>query len=864
MIDPRQPDYTFTPVHADRPGIRCAPEDPTDEPVVTVVTPFYNNARELFHQTARCVLGQTLQQWEWVIVNDAATDAEALAVLESYRRADPRIRVVDHAENRGLAASRNTGFEHARTEHVFLLDDDDLIEPTTLEKAFWFLTSYPEFGFVNGWTVGFGGQQYLWQVGFEEREAFLNENRVTALAMVRKSVHQAVGGYDEQARGGLEDWDFWLRCADAGYWGATIPEFLLWYRRRADHGQRWETLASDEKLTAFREELHRRYPKLAESGFPDVRVPGQTPFEPVRPDLPCANRLAKDTPRLLMIVPWLQLGGADKFNLDVLDQLRSRGWQTTVATSLEGDNAWLPEFSRRSEDVFVLPHFLRRRDWPVFLRYLIQSRKPEVVLTTNSELGYLLLPYLRANCPEPTYVDYCHMEEEYWKGGGYPRHAVARQPELDLNIVSSNHLKQWMVDRGADPDRIEVCHTNQDPSAWKPLPEARRRVRRRYGLDDDEPLILYVGRLCRQKKPRVFAPVMKNVAEAGVRFQALVAGYGEDEGWLRDYLTEHHLTDRVHMLGAVPNESMKELMAAGDLLFLPSLWEGIALTLFEAMSVGLAVAATDVGGQRELVTPECGVLVEPSDDETEIRTHTRILCDLLPDVARLRAMGQAGRQRIIDHFQLRHMGDCMVSAFERAAERKASEPRPRMDPQSAHEQATLAVEYMRMSGLLEHHWSHAQYAQLGGEAGERLIVLEKERERLWQELQVVQGEAAKIESLWAELQAMKAEAEKVNDLWQELQAARAEVGRLSAAWDELRSAEQVARTECERLSACWQEQKDFIDQQAARLSDLTDYAGDLERLRDEMSAEIARRDRWFEARVRRLVRGALRRLGLRQ
>jgi len=55
--------------------------------------------------------------------------------------------------------------------------------------------------------------------------------------MVRRPVFLSVGGYDETIRGDLEDWDFWLKCANAGYWGATIPEYLDWYRRRADHAE---------------------------------------------------------------------------------------------------------------------------------------------------------------------------------------------------------------------------------------------------------------------------------------------------------------------------------------------------------------------------------------------------------------------------------------------------------------------------------------------------------------------------------------------------------------------------------------------------------------------------------------------------
>ena len=70
------------------------------------------------------------------------------------------------------------------------------------------------------------------------------------------------------------------------------------------------------------------------------------------------------------------------------------------------------------------------------------------------------------------------MEEESWKRGGYPRMSIERQELLDLHIVSSDHLRNWMVERGAEPERIRVCYTNIDPAEWRPEPELRKRVRR--------------------------------------------------------------------------------------------------------------------------------------------------------------------------------------------------------------------------------------------------------------------------------------------------------------------------------------------------------------------------------------------------
>jgi len=89
------------------------------------------------------------------------TDRVALDTLEHYRHRDGRICVVDHGTNRGQSAARNTGFGVARTEFVVQLDADDLLEPTAVEKWLWFLESFPEYAFVNGFTVGFWSEDIL-------------------------------------------------------------------------------------------------------------------------------------------------------------------------------------------------------------------------------------------------------------------------------------------------------------------------------------------------------------------------------------------------------------------------------------------------------------------------------------------------------------------------------------------------------------------------------------------------------------------------------------------------------------------------------------------------------------------------------
>lgn len=710
MIDPRQPDYQSTPVAASRAGfdyrLAQTSQHAVSAPAVSVVTPFFNTG-PVFHETAASLFKQSLQNFEWIIINDGSTVPASLAMLDEYRikaQTDSRIRIIDLARNVGPGGGRNAGFTAAKAPYVFQLDADDLIEPTTLEKCAWYLAGNPQCAFVKGWTVGFDHKPHVWSRGFHDGAHFLTENVSTITAMIRRDVFLNAGGYDETIVGGMEDWDLWVRLASRGIWGSTIPEYLDWYRRRPNHSDTWQDWDGGARQKAFAQRLRERYPTLTAANFPPVPVRTPIPFEEVPRELPISNPLAQRGKRLLMIVPWLTMGGADLFNIHLIKLLQERGWEVSVVSTLAGDQGWMAQFTKLTPDVFVMPHFLPAVQRPLFIRYLIQTRQPDVVLNTNSEMGYLVLPYLRSHFPNTPFVDYNHMEENYWKNGGYPRYAAGCQEQLDLNIVSSHHLKQWMVDRGADPSRIEVCTTNEDTQRWKPDPVARANVRGTLGISDQTPVLLYAGRICEQKQPRVFASTILELKNQGLSFLALVAGDGVDKPFLEEFVSRNGLEKHVHFLGAVPNSRMVEYMAAADIFFLPSLWEGISLAIYEAMSVGLAIVGAAVGGQRELVTADCGTLIERGTHDQEVAQYVQALAPLIADPSHARQIGAQARRRIVDHYELSQMGQRMEQLLQTACALHKDHPRPMVPPGLGQELATRAVEYLRLHDLADQLW----------------------------------------------------------------------------------------------------------------------------------------------------------------
>lgn len=694
MIDPIHPDFEDTPVSQGRPSYEYAPVNLDAKPQVSIITPFFNT-RDIFKETLNSVLRQSFQQWEWLIVNDGSTDLQAIKLLDSLRAFDPRIQVIDQDENKGPSAARNAGFRCAKTPFFVCLDSDDLLEPTAIEKWLWFLKTRPQVGFVKGYSVSFGGQRYLASRGFSERAAFLQQNLVTSVAMVRREVIEKTGGFNTEHRTGLEDWDFWLRAAHEGYWGGTVPEYLDWYRRRSNHSDRWSEW-NDEGIKRFRREIGRRYPGLVrKNGFPILREHAADPLASPEPAPTFQNLLLARKPRTLFIVPWMEIGGADRVNLDWIAGLIAHGHEVSVCATLQAAHRWAPKFTSLTPDVFILPHFVSATDVPTFLVYLIRSRQIDTVFIANSTLGYQLLPFLRSQCPDATYLDINHAEEIHWLNGGHPRFGVGYQDMLDLNITSTAHLSQWMVNRGADPRRILVCYTGAASKLVALPSDYRAQVRAQLKLDQDQFYIVFAGRLSAQKRPLLVIEILHRLQEVGLEFCCLFIGDGDLRADVEQDVQRYGLQNSVSLIGAIDHESCLEYFAASNVFLLPSAYEGISVALYEAMATGLVPVVANVGGHAELLSDSEGFLIPHASDEVD--RYVDALTRLITEPALRETMGKAARRRIAEDFTTDKGVEALLSAVSHARHLSQSSPRQILPTGFALETATLAIEYARLT-----------------------------------------------------------------------------------------------------------------------------------------------------------------------
>ena len=233
----------------------------------------------------------------------------------------------------------------------------------------------------------------------------------------------------------------------------------------------------------------------------------------------------------------------------------------------------------------------------------------------------------------------------------YTRHGQRHQssPSQTLLFRLASHCAQRIVcvsDDSAALSRHEGLAAQKVCRIWNGIDTGRFTFA---GPDPMGPAVM-VGRLSPEKDVQTLIRAVAEVIKTRPSFQLEIAGDGVCLPDLRKLTGELRLDDHVRFLGEIRN--VADVLAGASLFVLPSLTEGISLTLLEAMARGLPIVTTRVGGNPEVVLDgQTGLIVPPRSP----RALADAILRLSKDEPVARRMGVAGRRRVEQHFDVRTM-----------------------------------------------------------------------------------------------------------------------------------------------------------------------------------------------------------------
>lgn len=196
---------------------------------------------------------------------------------------------------------------------------------------------------------------------------------------------------------------------------------------------------------------------------------------------------------------------------------------------------------------------------------------------------------------------------------------------FDRLVGVSEPIKQVLIDNGLDEQNIGVVANGVDVEALSNKLETRARIRHELGVDAGTYMIVNSGRLTKQKAQWVLIEAAAKLKESNDNFVFIIVGEGELEDDLAEKIKSHHLEAHVRMLGFYAE--MEQLLAAADCFALPSIDEGMPMSLLEAVSSELPVICTHVGDIDKLIIDNTSGLVVPLNNPNELSKRIIELID---------------------------------------------------------------------------------------------------------------------------------------------------------------------------------------------------------------------------------------------
>lgn len=637
-------------------------------PEISVIVPFFND-KKYIKQTVNSVLNQTFPYFELLIIDDGSKDKESLEILEKIEKIDNRIKVF-HKQNEGLAATRDYGASKAleTTKYFMFLDSDDLIENTFLECSYWTLETNKKASWAYSDSIGFDSLQYTWNKWFDS-EKMKKVNDLVSAALVRKEVFYEVNGYELREKAVNEDWNFWLKLIAKGKYPVHMSFYGCWYRRKMqgelskskDNKQRALEIISKTAQTIQKEVKAVQYPK---QDYNYDKIPEK------QENIVVPRIIENKKINILMIIPWMVTGGADKFNLELIKRLDKNKFNIIIITTEPSTNPLRQEFEKYST-VYNLTAFLEQKNWLSFINYIMEKEKINLIFNTNSEYGYSMLPYLKAKNPEVPILDYVHMEEWYWRNGGYARDSGSFSSVIDKTLVCNKNTQKVLCEYfDKNISEVKTVYIGVDEQKFDATKYDKNQILKKYNLENTKKIIIgYICRITEQKRPFLLLEIIKEMSKKRNDLLFVIAGDGNLLDKIKQKAQKYKIEDFIKFVGNISNT--EEIYKISDLTINCSIKEGLALTSYESLAMGVPVISSDVGGQSELINDEVGKIVPCIQNEVDIKNikYSKEEIDLYINaieqiINNISYYKENCRKRILQQFTLKQMAENMTNIFE--------------------------------------------------------------------------------------------------------------------------------------------------------------------------------------------------------
>lgn len=237
----------------------------------------------------------------------------------------------------------------------------------------------------------------------------------------------------------------------------------------------------------------------------------------------------------------------------------------------------------------------------------------------------------------------------------------------DRIIANSEAVRRYLLDRGGlSPEKVVTIYNGVNFERFRAPCDPRVR-REELGLQDDCVLAGVVARVEPAKDHGTLLQAMSLIRERAPKLHLVIVGGGSEEERLRRMTRDLGIADRVHFTGFRTDSA--EWLQSLDFSVLSSVKEGLSNSVIESMAAGRSIAATDVGGNAEVIVPEETGLLVPARDTTAL---ANALARLAESKELRERFGRAGQERVESVFAVPPMVSNTERLYNSLAQRMAA------------------------------------------------------------------------------------------------------------------------------------------------------------------------------------------------
>jgi len=246
----------------------------------------------------------------------------------------------------------------------------------------------------------------------------------------------------------------------------------------------------------------------------------------------------------------------------------------------------------------------------------------------------------------------------------------------DFVVTVSYAMQDELIQAGFPSEKIRVCYNGVDPKKYsleRVSQEKIMKVKQRYGLGENDLMVLFVGRLVWIKGVDKLIRAMPQVLQKVPNAKLIIVGLGDMQDYLERLVQNLNLQDVVKFrFEFIPEEERIAHYAACDVAVYPSLYEPFGIVTLEAMSMEkpVVVGATGVSGMREIVVvsgpDQCGFHINPNDP-ADIAWG---IVNAIQDPEKKAHFGRNGRKRVLERFTWEHAAERTIQIYTELLESK--------------------------------------------------------------------------------------------------------------------------------------------------------------------------------------------------